>query len=241
MSALRRKLSLLLQVAAVLLLAAGILAVAGAALMSSDLSWLPNITLNSKRDEWQARFAARFRRQRDAAAASDDVGPLRCGLRRWNEPPLNDDPAPDLLLELTNISEESVRLWYLSGAECHVTFVVLSEGRSINGSFCYGIRSVLPVGCNPKTHWPEPLPPVLSLHPGETYATGIHLHDLRNGCSGPTTPGVYQVEAVLLYEDIEGFPEAGQRYRARSQPVAIELVGRMQDGRCAWQLRSNPP
>jgi hypothetical protein len=236
MSNLRRILSNLLAVVAGLSVAVCILTVAGVLLMSADLSWLPAVRLVPQQDERQARFAARFQRQQEAAVADEDVGPVRCVLTPWNGPAPNDDPAPDLRLELTNTATESVCLWYTSGAECHVTFLIYREPHAICGSFCYGTLSPLPVGFNAKTNRPEPLPPVLTLQAGETYSAGVRLLDLRNGCSGPGAAGAFQLEAVFLYEDIEGYPVAGQRFVARSQSVGI-VVGKSEDEtRLSWRL-----
>jgi hypothetical protein len=235
MSNLGRILSNLLIVVAGLLVGVGVLAVAGVLLVSSDLSWLPD--LGPKPNQRQARFAARFYRQRDAAAASEDIGPISCVLTPWSGPSPNDDPAPDLRLELANTSAAPVRLWYTTGVECHVTFLVYHEPRFVYGSFCLGTLSPAPAKFNAKTNRPEPLPPVMTLEPEETYATGIHLRDLRNGCSGPSGPGNFRLEAVFLYEDIEGYPAAGQRFIARSQPVEI-VVGKLDDDkRPSWRLR----
>jgi hypothetical protein len=79
------------------------------------------------------------------------------------------------------------------------------------------------------------------LQPGETYAAGISLPDLRNNFSWPSRPADYQLEAVFLYDDLNGFPEADQHYVARSRPVAIRLVALEGGGRAGWFLRPGSP
>src|SRR5581483_848338 len=142
--------------------------------------------------------------------------------------------------ELANTSTEAVRLWYLTGAECHITFLLRHKEHGICGSITYGNRPHPPVVLNRKTGRPEPLPAVLTLQPGDTYSVGIYLHDLRDGCSGPGAPGSYLLQAVFLYEDIEGFPQSGQRYAARSTSVAIDVRSRLNDGRLDWHVALPP-
>jgi hypothetical protein len=241
MSDIHRKLSSLLQTAVVLLLAAGVFAVVCLYLGTSDIPLPAAFIMGRKQDPWQMRYAARFNRHADAAAVRSDTGPLRCRLVTWTGPAQDGGVAPDVRLELTNVSAEPVLLWYASGLECHVTLVVRREGDMVVGSFCLGYLASLPASFDSKTGRPQPLPPVLTLLPGETYSSGIRLQDVGNHSSGPSMPADYELEAVFLYEDLNGFPAADQHFVARSRPVAIRLVQVEGRGWPAWVLRSGPP
>jgi len=172
------------------LLTAGVLAVVWSYLTtSSSLPSLGFFALGPKPDAWQVQFAARFFRQQDAAAVQEDLGPVRCRLAPWQGVAEGNEPPPDLRLELTNTSTDPVQLWYVTAPHCHVTFLVREEAGGVLGSFCFGNYWHATVGGDPATGRPKPLPPVLTLQPGETYEAGIRLSDLRNGCSGRRRQG----------------------------------------------------
>jgi hypothetical protein len=77
--------------------------------------------------------------------------------------------------------------------------------------------------------------PTLTLKPGETYSTGIHLSSPRDYMEVP--PDVYHVEVVFVYSDLGGWPAPHQDFVAWSGAVEIEVIETVAAGKeRSWRL-----
>ena len=63
---------------------------------------------------------------------------------------------------------------------------------------------------------------VKTFGPGEIVSLPVILCDIRN-FDGSVGGGTYSLEAVFLYESIDGFPEPGQSMLARSRPIRVKV------------------
>jgi hypothetical protein len=175
----------------------------------------------------QVRLIGEPQRREADLAAGGQIGPIRC---RLSVLPLAAGEAErdrKVRVELTNVSDRAVRLWYASFTDYHITFMV-REGGHVRASFSYASLSSTGVSYDLATGRPrvDDLP-VLTLKPGATERMDRYLRTVQCYCQGCLLPGDYQLEAVFHYAD------AKQSMLARSTPIDLHIP--------PWRVNPTPP
>jgi hypothetical protein len=219
-----------------LLCLAMLLLFAGVAGVLASRHFFPGRVVTPARNQtsWQD---VRDHQREEAAHRGEEIGPICCRLTAL--PPAEDGgQQPDLRLELMNVSEKPVSLWYSTWPYSHVTFVVLDGNGEIVGEFHYGSLSSQLVLINSATGRPDParLPPVLTLQPGETYSAALFSDVIGKYCDGPAVSGRYRLRAVFSYKDVGGFPSPNQRMLSRSNCLPVRIGARGDANQADWNL-----
>ncbi len=152
----------------------------------------------------------------ERADKEEERGPIRIRLR-WAVP--EDEKWPDAVaMELVNLGNQSVRLWYsMFNLRGHVT-MLLRDSDNI-------LVSDLTWACLSSTSFPPEKRQFKELLVGEVYEDRFCAGSVkRPGDLEDLPPGQYSFQVIFEYHDLDGFPEPNQDFFARSEQISF-LIG----------------